>query len=164
MASKEKPPTWSGFFGGCLLLFLLAASGLTTFLWLSQSSDNERENLKLVLFDPYWKAIKAGQFEQATEYWTDAWKEKKTAQQLSETYKAALKEHGQLKEQRIHVANGQVVPGQIGEMKRVETLFEFEDGWITKVTYAITRPSSEASWKIDLSTVESGVSLGEGPW
>jgi hypothetical protein len=113
---------------------------------------------------PYWTAIKAGNYQKAHGLRTSEWQTKHSVEDLAGAYDKAEKEHGTLEKTWIHVANEYREPGQVGDACRVEALYEFSDGWRGKITFNLTRPDEKSAWEIGNSAAPLSLSLGDGPY
>ena len=162
--TSTKQGSWTGLFGGCLVIILIFGGLFATFRYF-QGKDAERvQAIERTVMAPYWNAVKAGDYEKAHALRTTEWQSKHTAEELAGAYAEALEEHGELLNTYIHVANEFYEPGQKGEACRVESIYEFKDGLKTRVIFTLTRSDTESVWHIGESAVPASLGLGDGPY
>ena len=161
---SEDKPTWTGFFGGCLLILLVATGIGFTFHYFAQKQAAQIQQVEDLVFTPYWQAVRQSDFKKALEFRSQDWKKNNTQEKLADAYQKATKEHGALTKAYVKTANRFYQPGMEHQAMRVETIVEFEDGWLGGLNYNIVRATDQDAWKIDQSFTRATFPLGKGPY
>lgn len=162
--TKEIQASWSSFFGGCVVLLLIFGGGIATFMHFSAREQAKIDRLQATLFEPYWNAIKKAEYEKAHSLRANEWQNENTVEALRLAYQKALKSHGPLVKTHIHVANRYYEPGDKRQTIRVESIYEFEDGWKGSVFFAVFRLEDDEPWRVGESSTPLSMGLGDGPY
>lgn len=160
----DQPASWRGFFTGCFVLIAIFGGIAGTFLHFKGKSDQRVAAIQRDIMQPYWTAVKAGDFEKAHSLRSPRWQEKNTPEALAQAYTEAREKHGELKEAYIHVANEFFEPGQEGQACRVESIYVFGDGARPRIVFTLRRADEQAKWVIDESAPGAHPPLGDGPY
>lgn len=162
--TREMESSWSSFFGGCLVILLIFGGGIATFRHFANKEQAKIDALQAELFGPYWAAIQQENFEKAHSLRAAVWQNQNSAESLAKAYQAATAEHGDLTKAYIHVANRFYEPGQELQTMRVETVYQFKDGWKGPVIFELFREEDTDRWQIGNSTTPLSHGLGDGPY
>lgn len=163
--SSTKDASWTGFFGGCLVLVLLFGGLFATFRHFQQKEQARVQALETNILGPYWSALKSGDYPKAHSLRNSDWRAEHTVEELAAAYSKLVEEHGEIQEVSIHVANEYFEPGQEDDACRVESYFLFKDGFRGKAIFDLRRKNGSAPWTIGNSTTVNGLNdLGKGPY
>ena len=162
--NDTKDASWTGFFGGCLVLILIFGGLFATFRYFQQREQARVQALETDVLQPYWSAIRAGDYQKAHSLRSSDWQSKNSAEELASTYSKLQEEHGEIQEAYIHVANEYFEPGQKDEACRAECFYIFKDGFRGSAIFDLRRQDEAATWTLGNSTTTVGLnSLGDGP-
>ena len=162
--SVETEASWGSFLSGCLVLLLIFGGGFALFRHFQARQDSKVADLEKKIFRPYWNAVKEGDFQTAHGLRAESWRTEHSVEELKKAYLKAFEKHGELVKTGIHVANRMSEPGEERQMTRVESIYEFQDGWKGRVIFILVRSGEERPWTIEESRVPAKLSLGDGPY
>lgn len=161
--NDTKDASWTGFFGGCLVLVLIFGGLFATFRYFQQKDQARVQALETDILQPYWSAVRAGDYPKAHSLRSADWQSGHSAEELAAAYDRLQQEHGEIQEAYIHVANEYFEPGQKDDACRAECYYAFKDGFRGKVIFDLRRQSESSPWKIGSSSTTVGAnSLGDG--
>lgn len=146
------------------MVVVIFGGGLIKFLGFSEEVEARHDKIYRSVFEPYWSALRRGRVTDAMPYRTDSWNAVNDGEDLREAYRLAEEKHGALNQPVIKKMRAIKRAGQSEEVMRIESFFEFEDGWKGIVVYKLRRDKPGQPWKIDQSITDPENPLGEGPF
>lgn len=148
--------SWRRFFGGCLILILLVASGAGVLHRSYLQHEAQRTTLESELFIPYWKSVQDKQFKRASTFWLEPEPAK-----LRASYEKIEVKQGALAKASVSKVT-KVARQDAGDSFEVRTTVEFSNGYTDVVVYEAVEV--KGGWKIQTARVNGASLLGSGPY